>query len=204
MCHISSRNWHQVLPPAHPKTRGTARQLLTGTQNVPMRNEIIQGLGPVFFNPGTQFRMYTAQEGSGLRKSMFFAMNLTKRGRETKRSKFLYGCVVLKPGYVLRGHSISETFLVVRTECYCTVQDTGQLPCPPPYLDHNAKSTRLEKGALISPFQLSTSHGNLEQAPPITVNSKLNSHPPAGGCINDGWARGTQRNTMSHPATKME
>lgn len=75
--------------------------MLTGTQNVLMRNEIIQCLWPVFFNPEIQFSMdYTTYKykNSLLHAEESFHI-LTKGGRETKPFAFEY-----RPVFSTRGN----------------------------------------------------------------------------------------------------
>lgn len=74
--------------------------MLTGTQNVLMRNEIAQCLWPVFFNPEIQCSMdYTAHKCKNmlLRAKESFHI-VTERGRETKLFVFAYRPVVLNQG----------------------------------------------------------------------------------------------------------
>lgn len=69
--------------------------MLTGTQNVLMRNEIIQCLWPVFFNPEIQFSMdYTTYKYKNILLHAEESFHiLTKGGRETKPFAFEYRLV---------------------------------------------------------------------------------------------------------------
>lgn len=104
-----------------PSTRITANdtQMLTGTQNVLMRNEVTQCLWPVFFNPEIQFSMdYNIYKCKNI---LLYAQEsfhiLTQRGRDTKPFKFEYRPGVLNQGWFCPPGNIwryLETFSVVQ------------------------------------------------------------------------------------------
>lgn len=74
--------------------------MLTGTQNVLMRNQIIQCLWPVFFNPEIECSMdYNTYECKNMLSSAKESFHiLMKREREIKSFNFEYRPLVLNQG----------------------------------------------------------------------------------------------------------
>lgn len=118
-----------------PSARVTANdtRMLTGTQNVLMRNEVTQCLRPVFFNPEIQFSMdYNIYK---CKNSLLYAQEsfhiLTQRGRDTKPIKFEYRPGVLTQGWFCPLGNIwcyLETFSVVTVGWRVLLASSGQAP----------------------------------------------------------------------------